>query len=343
MMLVMTVVAVLALLGGLTLMSWRKQSPAPLPAAAYLLVLAVLISGAVSWALLGLHPETRQWLADERQYRAIAEGIAEGRPDLAAASEVPAFALTRVLQRQLVRTPSAEGWYALALLFEQLQAPALSADAARRSVALAEGEATPALLLVRTLMSSDDPAALTEARAYLDQVLQREPQHEGARMLLGMVARRSGDFEAAIAAWESLLASHPQGEAGEALTRALAETRSAAAAAQRFGRIRVTVSSDAVPPGGTLFVFVRRAGDSVGQPLAARRVLADAFPVTVELGPADWLQAMPESDQALTAGARYGQGPAAGVDNSGLRSGPQLLERLPEGVLAAALTLSAGP
>lgn len=343
MMFAMAVAGALATLGGLTLFAWRRQLQAPLPKGAYLLVFAVLLSGGMAWALLGLHPETRQWLADEHQYRAVAEGIASGTPDLDAASKVPAFALTRVLQRQLVRTPSAEGWYALALLFEQLQAPLLSVDAARRSVALAEGEPTPALLLVRTLMSSEDPAALTEARGYLDEVLQREPEHEGARMLLGMVARRSGDFDASIAAWESLLASHPDGEAGDALARALAETKAAAASARRFGRIAVTVSSDGVPAGGTLFVFVRRAGDSGGQPLAARRVLADGFPLTVELGPTDWLQPMPDTDVPLAAGARYGLGPAAGVDSSALRTGPEPLARQSDGVLGTALVLSQGP
>ena len=342
MMFVITVTVALVALGGLTLLSWRRQLGAPLPAGAYGLVLAVLVTGALSWALLGLHPETRQWLADQRQYGPVAEGIATGQPDLDAASEIPAFALTRVLQSQLVRTPSAEGWYALALLFEQLQAPGLSADAARRSVALAEGEATPALLLVRTLMNSEDPAALAEARSHLDDVLARDPQHEGARMLLGMVARRSGDFDAAIAAWESLLATHPDGEAGDALRKALSETRAAAASGRLYGRIRVTVTSEDVAPGGTVFVFVRRAGETAGQPLAARRVLADRFPLTVTLGPADWLQPMPASEQALTAGARYGQGPGAGVDNSAVRTAPEALQRQQDGVLAAALVLSAG-
>ena len=137
-------------------------------------------------------------------------------------------------------------------------------------------------------------------------------------MMLGMAATGGGDYRTAIEAWDALIALHPDGDGADTLKGARAKARERLANQSYVDNLRVTVEAAShVPAGGTLFVFLRKPGDT-GQPLAAVRTLADRFPLTVEVKAGNWLQAVPPPGTELVAGARYASGPGGDVASAAI-------------------------
>ena len=272
-------------------------------------LLIPLIGGGFYWGM-GFESETRDWLDEYRELRPLARELAEGRTPDALEADIPQAHLARVLQREMARDPTPEGWYALALIYGELEAHEVAAEAARQAHHFRPGEQTR-ILLARTLMAKQQGALTEESRQLLEEVLHEQPDHDGALMLLGMGATQAGRHELAVQAWETMLERHGAGQAGPVLERSLAFSREQLERQEHFDGVEVTVEAEDVPPGGSLFVFLRREGQ-FGQPLAARQVLADRFPTTVELRREDWLQTYPGSDESLEVGARYS--PSAGAD-----------------------------
>ena len=340
MMLWLPFVVACVLVLGLLWASWRRVSR-DVPMSALGLLVVALAVGVAGWLFIGRHPHTMTWLDNYQSHRELARELIDGRPDMEALQQVPAGPMAMVLQRELQRDPSAEGWYGLALIYEQLEASEVAVEAARKAAAQAGAtEPAPRMLLARALMEEGSGESLQEARQLLEGVLEAVPSHEGAKLMLGVVAARLGDYDTAVAIWEDMLARHPQGEATDSIRLALEDARLKQAGARRYGTISVTVSAgEAVPAGGTLFVFLRRAGSSGGQPLAARRVLADRLPITVNLGPEHWLQPFPAGEADLVAGARYAATPGSAVAQAGLSAEPVPLQGEP-GELSARLSLS---
>lgn len=288
-------------------------------------VLAPLL-GVLVYLGWGYHADTREWLEDYAALRPVAAELVAGQPPQALPQDIPPAALVRVLQRQLVMTPSREGWYALGLLYSQLGAPNMAVTAARKTLEVAPESVSARMLLAQSLIEEGEGRMNSEAETLLRGVVSEQPTHDGAWMLLGMGASQNRDYALAEQAWVELLSRHDEGEAAPVLRRSLAFARNQLANAPRFAdvAIRVEVEGD-VPPGGSLFVFLRDP-DNPGQPLAARRVLAERFPVRVTVRGQDWLQPYPGADQELVAGARYSPRTAAGVDQSEFEA-----ERVPFG------------
>ncbi|MDX1803095.1 MAG: tetratricopeptide repeat protein [Alcanivorax sp.] len=271
---------------------------------------------ALGYGFFGYNAQTGPWLSQEHQYRQVARDIIAGQTPSQAAAEVPVGALVRVLQRELARHPSAMGWYALGTLYDQLGAPAQSEQAARKALTLAPEEPAMHLLLARALVRQARGALTDDAKAQIDWVLSRQPDHDGAWMLLAMSADRAGRYPLAVQAWTALLRRHGHGETADLLRKGLQHSRDQLAAQQRFMGLRARVTAAGEGTGGTLFVFLRQKG-ATGQPLAAKRVVVREFPVTVTLQPSDWLQAYPAADVPLVMGARYTPAPGATVDQAG--------------------------
>lgn len=284
--------------------------------------LLVPVLGALVYLAFGFQRDTLEWVTDYHTLRPAAQELVAGQAPQGLDENVSPAALTRVLQRQLAMTSTAEGWYALGLLYGELQAPAMSVLSARKALA-SDPEMMPArLLLAQSLVDEADGQLTDEAREVLNGVLAAQPEHDGAWMLLGMAASQSRDYALAADAWRQLLSRHADSEAGDVLRRSLAFAEGQQAQAGRFAEVSVTVAATDVPPGGSLFVFLQREGGS-GQPLAARRVLAEQFPVTVRIRQGDWLQPFPEADVAVVVGARYSPSAAAGVDQAALSAAPR--------------------
>lgn len=322
------VAGVLLLLGGLLWRLWlgeARRAGRAMKGGLGIPALVLVLAGA-GYGLVGYNSHTNDWLEQQREYRPLAREILAGQPPSRDASQVPAGVLVRVLQAELSRQPSTVGWYALGSLYDQLGAPAQSEEAARKALALQPDDVSSQLLLARALIEQAEGKLTDPALEQLRRVLARVPDHEGAWMMLAMAADRAGRFGLAEQGWQALLERHPEGATGELLRKGLARAREQKMLQQRFGQIRATVQGEqSLPAGGTLFVFIRKAG-SVGQPLAAKRQLVASFPITVELAPGDWLQAFPGADEALILGARYTPAPGAAVDQAAMVAPPVSLD-----------------
>ncbi|MBF5054196.1 cytochrome c-type biogenesis protein [Alcanivorax venustensis ISO4] len=302
---------------------WRRESRAagaPLSITGLAIPLLVVAVAGLGYLTIGLDRNTLDWLADQRRYDPVAERVIAGEAPGEQDQDISAAALTRVLQSRLVREPSLTGWYTLGLLYDQLGAPAQAQEAARRALEMDPDDHAARLLLARGLIAQADGRLTDEAQAEIARVLADNPRHDGALMLQAMAANEARRFDLAARSWRALLARHGDGEAGDLIRRGLAQAEQQRERSEQLQGLTVTVQADDVPEGGTLFVFLGP------QPLAARRVLAESFPIQVTLRPGDWLQAYPAELDQLRVAARYTPAPGSSVDQANLNAAPTALD-----------------
>lgn len=227
------------------------------------------------------------------------------------------WAMARLLQHRLINRPSAAGWLELSQFMQMSQAIPMAKEAAENALAL-EDDVDGRLWMAQLALEENQGALNQEAYGHLHVALLKEPEHDGAWLMLAMAATEAGEYDLAEDAWKSLLSRHQADDN----TRALLERSLAFVQEQKelTGSMRsLTVEVEAqegISRGGTLFVYVRREG-STGQPLAARRVLVNRFPVTVELSSGDWLSRYVDpADETLVVGARYSRSASTDVSDA---------------------------
>lgn len=327
MMWIVIALVLLLALGVLLWLLWQREArkAGKVMRGAIGIPLIMMVLAAAGYGLVGYNEHTSDWLNDQQEYRSVARAIIAGESPERAASEVPVGALVRVLQAELVKNPSAMGWYALGSLFDQLGAPEQSEEAARKAVAMSPEEPAMHLLLARALIQKAGGKLTDPALAELRWVLDREPTHDGAWMMLAMSADRAGRYDLAEQGWQALLSRHSNGETGDLLRRGLENAREQKARQEKFAGIEAVVAAEDLPAGGTVFVYLREAGSS-GQPLAARRQVVPHFPATVSLSAQDWLQRYPDDGAELVIGARYTPAPGGAVDQAAIMAPVKPLE-----------------
>ncbi|MAC14228.1 MAG: cytochrome C biogenesis protein [Alcanivorax sp.] len=327
MMWIVIALVLLLALGVLLWLLWQREArkAGKVMRGAIGIPLIMLVLAAAGYGLVGYNEHTSDWLNDQQEYRSVARAIIAGESPERAASEVPVGALVRVLQAELVKNPSAMGWYALGSLFDQLGAPEQSEEAARKAVAMSPEEPAMHLLLARALIQKAGGKLTDPALAELRWVLDREPTHDGAWMMLAISADRAGRYDLAEQGWQALLSRHSNGETGDLLRRGLENAREQKARQEKFAGIEAVVAAEDLPAGGTVFVYLREAGSS-GQPLAARRQVVPHFPATVSLSAQDWLQRYPDDGAELVIGARYTPAPGGAVDQAAIMAPVKPLE-----------------
>ncbi len=327
MMWIVIALVLLLALGVLLWLLWQREArkAGKVMRGAIGIPLIMLVLAAAGYGLVGYNEHTSDWLNDQQEYRSVARAIIAGDSPERAASEVPVGALVRVLQAELVKNPSAMGWYALGSLFDQLGAPEQSEEAARKAVVMSPEEPAMHLLLARALIQKAGGKLTDPALAELRWVLDREPTHDGAWMMLAMSADRAGRYDLAEQGWQALLSRHSNGETGDLLRRGLENAREQKARQEKFAGIEAVVAAQDLPAGGTVFVYLREAGSS-GQPLAARRQVVPHFPATVSLSAQDWLQRYPDDGAELVIGARYTPAPGGAVDQAAIMAPVKPLE-----------------
>lgn len=127
----------------------------------------------------------------------------------------------------------------------------------------------------------------------LEQALSQDPDSIEARVHLALVYATMGDTKAAENTLQETMRRHPA-EAGR-LTGLLEQIRAGAggagsAPARSADRVELVVDlapGKQVARNALLFVVARPEGVSEGAPIAAKRMAASSFPVTVSLGPED--------------------------------------------------------
>lgn len=204
------------------------------------------------------------------------------------------------LKQALDRNPqSLDGWILLGRTYGELGDVANARAAFERALQLAPDN--PDLLVTvaeaRALGNPDrhfDDAAV----ALLKRALAQNPTHPRARLFLGVAQRQRGDNAAAAATWGALLADLPP-DAAAALRPQVDAARAAAglpplpAAATPASAVRLAIRVELppalaakIPAGASLFVFAR-APDGPPMPVAAKKLPATGFPVTLTLDDAD--------------------------------------------------------
>lgn len=252
------------------------------------------------------------------------------------AAETPAQMVAKLAKRLEGEPNDVPGWLMLGRSYVALGQFGLAERAYQRADRLEGGRNAEALAgLAETLVLEADGAIDERSGRLFEQALALSPDSEKALFYGAIVAQRRGDNAVAAARFEKLLSFDPPADVRPIIERQIAQLKaapakappataapaaaaSAAAPAAATGdatpSVRVAVELapalvGKVPPGATLFVFVRTPGQP-GPPLAVKR-LAAALPVNVELTPAD----------SMLAGRSFAAGDTVEVSAKISRSG----------------------
>ena len=307
-------------LAGLLLWLWGRHashSGQSLSAGHYLWVAAAPMLAFLGYISLGHDTQVADWLHDQQRLSPVAREIIDGKTLEELDVDIRPAALARVLQRELVHTSSAAGWWELTRLYTELGAVDMATTAARHLGAAPDAEPSGArMLLALALMQKAEGRYTDEVAALVRDVLSHNPDHDGALMLFAEGAEQRQDYVAAAGTWEKLLDRHANSTVAAMLEERLAFSRGQVARSAAFSEISVTVSgAQDLPVGGTLFVVLQDA-KSGGRPLAAHRTLVSSFPVRVTLAPTDWLQPYPALERPLVLHARYTASPGGTVEDA---------------------------
>lgn len=277
------------------------QAPRRSPRRVSLLVVVLL-----PLLALGLYRQVvaPQGLPDWWQLRAemgpSVDKLMRGEAPAAAAAGHTLADFVRLLQDRLQRDPrNADGWFMLGIAYMQLEMVQQASTAFEHAWRLRPEESRYALLYAQSRVFSNEGQLDPQSRQLLESVLAREPAHEGALLMYGLAAYRSGDNSRAIALLERLQQQRAGRNAGSgspvlaqvdaALADARQRLRQAAdgqGAVAKAG-LRVKVRVDRAVAGqysadDTLYVFARAlAGPPM--PLAVVKRRAGELPLTLEL------------------------------------------------------------
>lgn len=211
------------------------------------------------------------------------------------------------LEAELERNPNAaEGWLLLARSYASQERYPEARDAMTQLLQL-EQENPDLLVEAAQVRAMADPEKLMddEAVALLQQALSIAPNHQRAHWYLGIAQRQRGQHAEAAATWEAILpqvdertaaALHEQ--INQARTAAglpllsetpVAEQATPVAAANTLLTVNVELDpalQAGLAAGDTLFVFARQL-EGPPMPVAAKRLPASGFPLSVQLSDDD--------------------------------------------------------
>jgi cytochrome c-type biogenesis protein CcmH len=274
----------------------QSSRPLKVGGLALALLLIVPVASVALWLGVFLSPglakdtHNAERLAPTIDKLLAGQDMAEQSPD----ASLPDF--MRALQRRVQADPhNGEGWLTLGLGFMQAREFGPAKEALARAVELSPSDIQVAMTYVQASIMSQQGAMDSLAANLLNSILQREPDHQGALLMLGMGSLRAGDNATALAVLtklRALRAAMPAAEADSAadqrIAGLIAEAGSAGevtAAADTLYRIEVTLAPEvarAIPADATLFIFAREPAGmpmpiaAVGQPVAQ-------FPMSIAL------------------------------------------------------------
>lgn len=293
------------------LLSLAQDSQQPTPTqplskktiAALFVVMLMLAAGL--YRGLAYQPHLWHWWQVKTQTEPLIDDLFANKtiaPERLAKQNLADFA--RVLQQKLQTQPNnIDGWYMLGMAYLQGELADLALNAFANANRLDPARDDIALSYAQTLVFTQQGRLTPQSRELLMQVLNKHPDHEGALLLMGMGAFRSGDYAGALAFLPRLKQVHLT-RTGENKGKAIEEIDKAITIAQQGGEpvvaaqtgIRVTVKlakelQGKLQANDVLFVFAK-ALNGPPMPLAVVRQTAGSFPVVVDLN--DQQSMMPE-------------------------------------------------
>jgi len=314
--------AVVLLIAGLWRRECRRQGVPVRPHVFWFPALIGLVA-VMSFLTFGMQQGAYRLVSDFHEYAPHAQQLIDGAPlESLNDEQLSLFGLIHALQDKLMREPTAPGWDALSKLYRQLtdetdlDASEVAVAAAENAYVLNASDARAQMWLAQTLIMANEGKLEPRSRQLIEQVIEQNPDYDGAWLMMAMAAVQGKQYDDAERAFGELLARHGDDRATELLQRSLTHVQNEKRKQAHFASIRITVNAAAgVAMGGTLFVAVQKAGGA-GMPLAARRLLLDHVPLTVELKPGDWLSDFPDVDEPLVASVRYASGADASVSDT---------------------------
>lgn len=271
---------------------------ARLSVAAMVLGVAALGLAILFYSAVVFSPEVPNWWKVRASAGPAAEQLMEGK--LPSESDNKAHSLQEIIQGmqyQLQRNPQQpEGWFTLGVAYAQAEILPPALVAFERAWRLKPEETRYALTLAQARLFSNQGRLDDFSRGLLSGVVTREPAHEGALLLLGLGAWRSGDAATAVPVLEQLLnvrqqrAANDPSPAMQEVVRALADARAqlrSGPASAVSARLVVNVQADksvagTFSPDDVVYVFAR-ALQGPPMPLAVARRKASELPLTIEL------------------------------------------------------------
>ena len=287
---------------------------------AVFLFLLIIIGALISYRILAYQPTLWHWWQVKTQTEPLIDDLfANKQVDSERLAQQNLADFARVLQKKLQQQPNnTDGWYMLAMAYIQGELPDLALVALEKANRLDPTRDDIALSYAQTLVFTEQGRLSAKSRELLMQVLNKHPDHEGALLLMGMGAFRSGDYASALAFLPRLKQVH-LARTGDNKGQAIAEIDKAIAIAQQGGEpqatantsgIKVTVKlakelQNKLQANDVLFVFAK-ALSGPPMPLAVVRQRVDRFPMEVTLN--DSQSMMPELKlskfESVVVGAR---------------------------------------
>lgn len=298
-----------------------------LPNTAVLGVFIALSVGTALYVFVGYQTGTKQLLENRTAYAELAEHLSQGgelsgeeaNEYFKTNDDVLQFAL--VLQNRLAMQPTSAGWQMLSNIYANLGAFEQAKQAGYSALEL-ENSVDNKLWLAQVALQENEGALNAESFNHLQTVLREEPEHNGAWLTLAMAATEAKEYDLAEEAWQVLHDRNSDNAETQSLfQRSIEFVREQRATHEEFTRIQVRVEApDDIAAGGSLFVYLRHEG-SAGQPLAARRVLANKLPMTITFASEDWLGPYPQKEaNDIVIGARYNPSGSSNVSDAGISS-----------------------
>ena len=253
----------------------------------------------------GLQGESSAWIKVREQMMPLVQRAGANPSQLPpeALDNLPDFA--RTLQSKVLQDgmKNPDELMLLGISFLELGAGMEAREAMLRALDLAPGRVDVMLGAAQALLLTNEGRLDRNSAGLLQKVLQQQPQHQGALMMLGFGAFNGGDYAMAQQAWRSLLNQlDPNTQTAQVLNNSIAQAEQLsqqaaatsaqsehAASEQTAGKPAITVTVDVSPTllnrfqaDDTLFIYAK-AVNGPPMPLAAVRQTASGFPVQVVL------------------------------------------------------------
>lgn len=233
-----------------------------------LVFLWVPLLAVMAYLLVGdRKPVYAYWQALD-QYGETAEELLTGKLEQVPPSVTDGVALLQAMQTHVYRNPTdAQRWLAMSEAYVVVEAIEPALEALSRAQRRAPEDDKVAMTYAQMRFFSQEGRIDDKTRQVLNEVLVRNPQHEGAILLLAMGQQRAGEYAESIENLNKIkalrLERDPNGSADAIaqLDVAITQAQQLQQAAQS-SRIEVSVSLSAalrekVRPSDTLFVYVR--------------------------------------------------------------------------------------
>lgn len=229
----------------------------------WLPILAVL-----AYLMIGDRQAVYEYWTAQDQYSEVAEQLLTRQIDRVPESVTDAVGLLQAMQTHVHRNPTdAQRWLAMSEAYVVVEAIEPALESLARAQRRAPNDDQIAMTYAQMRFFSQEGQVDDKTRQVLNEVLSRNPQHEGAILLLAMGQQRAGQYAQSIDNLKRLkairLARDPDSsaEAIVQLNLAIAQAQQLQQAAQS-SRIEVAVRlaptlRAQVRPSDTLFVYVR--------------------------------------------------------------------------------------